>query len=67
MNYKMGNCCKPQIPNINIKDICQNIECKTRCLSSCCIKNEKPHHKHHHKHQKKEKEKEKEIEIEIYG
>ena len=47
----MGSCCtKPELPSINIKDVCQNIECKSKCLSSCCITTER-HHKHkHHKH-----------------
>jgi hypothetical protein len=52
--YKMGNsspCCKkddPEIPSINIKDVCNDLTCKSKCLSSCCIKTEKKHHHHHH-------------------
>jgi hypothetical protein len=52
----MGNaspCCKkddPEIPSINIKDVCNDISCKSKCLSSCCIKTEKKHHHHHHHH-----------------
>jgi hypothetical protein len=50
-NIEMGNTCchRPQIPNINIKDVCENIHCYAR--SSCCIRNQPlkhHHHKHHH-------------------
>lgn len=54
-------CCKSnELPSINIKDVCHDISCKSRCLSSCCIKNEhKKHHHHKHKHE--------EPKVELYG
>lgn len=48
----MGSCCcgkekeKDDIPNITIKDLCNDIH--FNCASSCCIK-QKPKH-HHHRH-----------------
>jgi hypothetical protein len=65
-NYKkkyklllMGNCCckdkdEPNI-NINIKDVCENITCKAKCLSSCCISTPNKHKHHHHHHNKETK------------
>ncbi len=47
----MGHCCckedKTDIPNLTLKDMCNDMECV--CASSCCIKKPKHHHhKHHH-------------------
>ena len=51
----MGSCCcgkekeKDDIPNITIKDLCNDIDMDCNCASSCCIKQpKKHHHKHHH-------------------
>ena len=55
----MGSCCcgkekeKDDIPNITVKDMCQDIQCN--CASTCCIKPKKHHHKHHHKDNKDDK------------
>jgi hypothetical protein len=58
----MGACCQRATPEINVKDneLCNNMLCKAKCLSNCCIKppEKHHHHKHHHHHKK-------EIEIEI--
>jgi hypothetical protein len=53
----MGQCCckddKTDIPNITVRDLCNDMECN--CASSCCIKKPK-HHTHHHKHHHKDKD-----------
>jgi hypothetical protein len=44
----MGQCCakeEDKIPQINIKDVCNDNECS--CMSKCCISNR---HKHRHTH-----------------
>jgi len=55
-------CAKSKIPEITVKDneLCNNMICRSKCLSNCCIKppEKHHHHKHHHHHKK-------EIEIEI--
>lgn len=48
----MGNCCeRDKIPEINVKDnqLCNNIKCHTKCLSSCCINKASTGHHHHKK------------------
>ena len=49
----MGNQCCRKVPDMEIKvkgnNICQDITCHSRCLSTCCISQaQKQHHKHHH-------------------
>ena len=48
----MGQCCcndkDNDIPNITVKDMCNDMECV--CASSCCIKKEPKKHHTHHKH-----------------
>ena len=52
----MGQTCCKKIPDLEIEikgnNICQDITCKSRCLSTCCISQaqKQHHHKHHHKH-----------------
>jgi hypothetical protein len=50
----MGHCCckedKTDIPNITVKDLCNDMECV--CASSCCMKQQKKHHHHKHHHNK---------------
>lgn len=52
----MGHCCckedKTDIPNITVKDMCNDMECV--CSSSCCIKQPKKHHTHHKHHKDKD-------------
>jgi len=55
----MGSCCckDKDSPAFSFKDCLQNINIKSSCFSSCCVKgdskieNKKEHHhkKHHHK------------------
>ncbi len=52
----MGACCQRATPEINVKDneLCNNMICRAKCLSNCCIKAPEKHH--HHKHHHKENE-----------
>lgn len=58
----MGQCCckndedkdKDDIPKINVRDLCNDMECV--CASSCCVKKQpKKHHNHHHHHHNNKK------------
>jgi hypothetical protein len=61
----MGACCSKDdnLPKFSFKDCLKNINCKSTCLSACCIKESNvkvvetderaKHHKHHHKHKHK--------------
>jgi hypothetical protein len=49
----MGQSCCKKIPDLEIEvknnNICQDIRCHSKCLSTCCISQaQKQHHKHHH-------------------
>ena len=52
----MGQTCCKKVPDMQISvkgnNICQDITCHSRCLSTCCISQaqKQHHHKHHHKH-----------------
>jgi len=58
----MGSCCAKSEPSFSFKDCMKNINVKSNCMSSCCVKEsnidnkiKEPHkHHHHHKHHKKE-------------
>jgi hypothetical protein len=76
----MGQTCCKKVPDmsINLKDVCQDVSCRSRCLSTCCItnpeKNKKHHTHHHHSHSHHHREPtppateiKKTDEIEIYG
>ena len=47
----MGQCCakeEDKLPQINIKDVCNDNKCS--CMSKCCISTPKHKHKHHSNH-----------------
>lgn len=57
----MGSCCCKDTPSFSFKDCLKDINIKSSCMSSCCVKGDskieskKEHHnKHHHKHHHKE-------------
>ena len=52
----MGSCCckDNDIPNITVKDLCNDIEMDCNCASTCCVKQQKKHH--HHRHHKDNKD-----------
>ena len=61
----MGACCCKDTPSFSFKDCLKDINIKSSCMSSCCVKGDskvenkhhnKNHHKHHHKHHHKENE-----------
>jgi hypothetical protein len=68
----MGQSCCKKIPDmqINAKDnnICSDLRCHTKCLSTCCLNNSVAK-KHHHHHHNKHKHVDTPIEptVEIYG
>jgi len=67
----MGNtCCCKDTPSFSFKDCMKDINIKSNCMSSCCVKgnsnvekniekekenNIHSHHHHHHKHHKHQK------------
>lgn len=54
----MGSRCTKSEPQFSFKDCLKNINIKSNCMSSCCVKEsnidnkiKEPHkHHHHHKH-----------------
>ena len=51
MGQSSSCCCgKDKTPEINVRDVCQNLHCHSKCLSSCCISNAEKHHTRHHTH-----------------
>lgn len=57
----MGCCCSSDKdkPTFSLKDCMKDINIKSSCMSSCCVKgNSNVENKHHHHHHKKKHHKE---------